>query len=375
VMWESPSMEGLALDFGPPLATGGVSFARQRLAGGAEVGMLSRGLEWEYAPGESSELVFSVADDLATENARLARLRSEVVLWFALLAALLLGTLAVLLRRVLRPIRAIEQQIHEIESGQRGTLDGAYPRELEGVARSLNVLLDSEQRRITRYRDTLGNLAHGLKTPLAVMRAALAAPSGASVDRAALDREIDRIAQIVDHQLKRAATSGGAAVGQQAVSVASVLADLRGALLRVHAAKDLSFEVDVAAGAGFVGDAGDFIELLGNLADNAAKWCRHRVRVSAGLEPAPLGSHRLWLKVEDDGPGIAPADRERVLARGVRGDEHIPGHGLGLAMVADTVNMYGGRLEIGSSRELGGASVEVRLPGRALDSAMIRSAG
>ncbi|MDE2221292.1 MAG: hypothetical protein KGJ52_13040, partial [Gammaproteobacteria bacterium] len=251
-------------------------------------------------------------------------------------------------------------------------LGEGFPRELAGVARSLNALLRSERARIARYRDTLGNLAHGLKTPLAVMRSALAGGPGQS---ATLDREIDRIAQIVDHQLQRAATSGGVTLGQQSVPVAPVVADLRTALRKVHSGKDLAIDTDVPADAGFAGDRGDVMELLGNLIDNACKWCRGIVRVSARLDPARPVERRLVLVVEDDGPGIAPADRGRVLGRGVRADERASGHGLGLAMVADTVALYGGELFIGESAGLHGARIEVALPGRPVDMAVLPSRG
>ena len=113
----------------------------------------------------------------------------------------------------------------------------------------------------------------------------------------------------------------------------------------------------------FVGDRGDLTELLGNLLDNACKWCRFQVRLSASRDPAAGARQRLRLTVEDDGPGVGDADRDRVLERGVRADEQVPGHGLGLAMVRDTVDLYGGTLTIGRS-PLGGLQVTVRLPGR-----------
>jgi two-component system sensor histidine kinase PhoQ len=177
------------------------------------------------------------------------------------------------------------------------------------------------------------------------------------------------MAQIVEHQLKRAATGGSVGFGQASVDPAPLLADLRGALLRVHAARDLQMQLEIEPGCGFVGDRGDLLELLGNLLDNACKWCRQQVRVRARLDPAAVSARCLLLQVEDDGPGIAAADRARVRERGVRADEQRPGHGLGLAMVTDTVAAYGGELHIDASPDLGGARVEVRLPGRALPGA------
>ncbi len=227
-----------------------------------------------------------------------------------------------------------------------------------------------EQRRIKLYRDTLGNLAHTLKTPLAVIRTALAA---GSVSREGIDREIDRMAQIVDRQLQRAAMSG-ATLGQAAVPVAPVIAELRAAMRKVHARKDLVIEVEVAAGVGFVGDRGDLLELLGNLIDNACKWCRGAVRIQARLDVVMPPGRSLTIRVEDDGPGIAPDNRARVLNRGVRADERAPGHGLGLAMVADTtVALYGGELLISESPSLHGACLDIALPGRALEAGVITS--
>jgi two-component system sensor histidine kinase PhoQ len=372
VLWRSPSLAGLPLDFGPLVATGGTSFQREMLADGSVVGVLSRGLEWDYAPGGSANLVFSVAENLADQNARLLRFRREMVAWFGMLAVLLLGVLGELLRRVLRPIRRLELEIAEVDRGQSAQLGTAYPRELAGVARSLNALLRSEQRRILRYRDTLGNLAHSLKTPLAVMRAGLA---GGAEQRGSVDQEIDRIAQIIDHHLKRAATSGGVAVGQGAVAVAPLLAELRATMLKVHSAKDLTIETEAAAHAGFLGDRGDIVELLGNLLDNACKWCSGRVRAEVRLLEEREGQPQLLIRIEDDGPGIAPGDRGRVLARGVRADERAPGHGLGLAMVADTVALYGGDVLIAESAALKGARIEVTLPGRLLETDVLTSPG
>jgi two-component system sensor histidine kinase PhoQ len=175
--------------------------------------------------------------------------------------------------------------------------------------------------------------------------------------------EIDRMSGIIDHQLKRAAASGGALLGQAPVEVAQVAAELRATLLRVYASKDLVIELAVAPGAQFIGDRGDLTELLGNLLDNACKWCRTRVRFGATIDESAGSRERLCLVVDDDGPGISAQNRARVGQRGVRADEKVPGHGLGLAMVQDTVDLYGGRLTIEASA-LGGARFTLRLPGR-----------
>ncbi|MBV8974799.1 MAG: GHKL domain-containing protein, partial [Sinobacteraceae bacterium] len=283
------------------------------------------------------------------------RFRRKLGSWFLALMLLLMVTLATLLHRVLGPVRRMEREIHEVEEGRRERLGGGYPRELAGVAGNLNALLIGERKRVARYRNTLGNLAHSLKTPLAVMRA-----EGASTT---VSTEIDRMSGIIEHQLKRAAASGGALLGQAPVEVGQVAAELRATLLRVYGGKDLVIELAGAPAAQFIGDRGDLTELLGNLLDNACKWCRTRVRFSATTDESAQTRERLCVVVEDDGPGISAADRARVLQRGVRADEKVPGHGLGLAMVHDTVDLYGGKLSIDAS-PLGGARFTVRLPGR-----------
>ena len=361
-LWQSRSLVRAGFDLGPVPAEGPGRFSYRLQRNGERLAVYSRGRLLENAPGPAVLLAFSVAEDTAAQRQQRQRFREALIGGFGGLALLLLTALAWGLRRGLEPLRRLEREIAQLEGGARTALSGPWPRELAGVAENLNTLLESERSRIARYRDSLGNLAHGLKTPLAVMRAALA--SGRE-SVAAVNEQIDRMTKIIDHQLQRAAGGGAAALGQVPVAVAPLAAELRAALLRVHGAKDLLIELEIEPGSGFAGDGGDLTELLGNLLDNACKWSRSRVRLRAGIEASAPPALRLHLSVEDDGPGIAPADRERVLGRGVRADEGQPGHGLGLAMVRETVALYGGQLEIDRS-ELGGARLTLRLPGRAI---------
>jgi two-component system sensor histidine kinase PhoQ len=356
--WQSPSNAKADVDFGPLLAHGErnttyTSFGHDRVA------IESRAIQFEDDPKGQRTLTFSVAVSLTPYEEQLWRFRQELVGWFIGLMVLLLVTLAALMQWVLAPLRRMGREIHEVEEGRSDALGAGYPRELSGVAGNLNTLLIGERKRVARYRDTLGNLAHSLKTPLAVMRASLPreAPAGA------MGAEIDRMTDIIEHQLKRAAASGGALIGQAPVDVGQVAAQLRGALVHVYAHKDLALELAVPAGSQFIGDRGDLTEVLGNVLDNACKWCHSRVRLTASVDEGAAARERLVLEVEDDGPGISEADRVRVLQRGVRTDESVPGHGLGLAMVRDTVDLYGGRMSIASS-PLGGARLTLRLPGR-----------
>ncbi|MGH8295093.1 MAG: ATP-binding protein [Steroidobacteraceae bacterium] len=362
-IWRSPSMAGVLIDFGRPLAQGERQFSYETVAH-TRIAIESRGISFEDDPQKTQALTFSVAVSLTPYEEQLWLFRSRMLGWFSGLMLLLLLSLAALLRRVLAPLRRLEREIHEVEEGRSEMLGSGYPRELSGVARHLNALLIGERKRVARYRDTLGNLAHGLKTPLAVMRTAVSRDGGTDTAARTIGTEIDRMTDIIEHQLKRAAASGGALLGQAPVPVAAVAADLRSALLKVYSRKDLSIELSIEEGCHFIGDRGDFVELVGNLMDNACKWCREKVRVSAALEDGPPGGREnLSLTVEDDGPGIAEQNRAKVLERGVRTDETMPGHGLGLAMVHDTVDLYGGRLIVDAS-PLGGARFSLRLPGK-----------
>ena len=352
--WRSPSTAGLNSDFGR-LLLGGERNLSYATFGADRVAIESRSIQFEGADNAPSPLTFSVATSLSPYQQELWRFRRELGGWFLALMLLLLVTLAALLQWVLGPVRRMEREIHEVEAGRRESLGAGYPRELARVAGNLNALLIGERKRVARYRNTLGNLAHSLKTPLAVMRA-----EGAS---GTVSTEIDRMSGIIEHQLKRAAASGGALLGQAPVGVSQVAAELRATLLRVYARKDLIIELAVPPAAQFIGDRGDLTELLGNLLDNACKWCRTRVRFGASIDGSAEPRQRLGLVVEDDGPGISAADRARVLRRGERADEKVPGHGLGLAMVHDTVDLYGGTLSIDAS-PLGGARFTLHLPGR-----------
>jgi len=358
--WRSPSTAGSSIDFGPLLGQGERKYFHEEF-GHERVAVESRGLQFEDDTQNVRSLTFSVAVSLTPYEDQLWRFRQKMLGSFTGLMFALLLTLALLLRWGLSPLRRLEREIHEVEEGRSEVLGGGYPRELSGVATNLNALLVGERKRVARYRDTLGNLAHSLKTPLAVMQTTLSKET--PIAAAAFGTEIDRMKDIIAHQLKRAAASGGALLGQAPIDVAQVAADLRSTLLKVFANKDLSIELVVERESQFIGDRGDFTEVLGNLVDNACKWCRSRVRVTVAVDHQAGTRERLSVIVDDDGPGISEENRTRVLQRGVRADESVPGHGLGLAMVRDTVDLYGGSLSVDAS-PLGGARFSLRLPGR-----------
>ncbi len=361
--WRSNSMVGTGLDFGPVLAPGQRRFGILPLANGSEVLALSLGIAWEFPKGGSRNFVYSVAENLDPYYAQLNRLRGQMFGWFTGLMLLLLAALAFVFRRVLSPIRRVAREIEDIELGRLAELGSGYPRELVGVTTNMNALLRSERERLARYRNTLGNLAHSLKTPLAVMRNLLGGETLRGVPIAKqLDDQVSRMDDIVRYQLKRAAASGGTGLGQAPVDVRETLEALRGALLKVYADRGLDCSLEVEAGCRFIGDQGDLTEIAGNLLDNACKWARRTVKLSAAPLLRPGARHAgLLLTVEDDGPGIAAEDRARVLERGARLDERVSGQGIGLSVVRELAEVSGGSVSIDAS-SLGGARVAVQLP-------------
>jgi two-component system sensor histidine kinase PhoQ len=225
---------------------------------------------------------------------------------------------------------------------------------LLGLTENLNALLDNAESHLARYRNALGDLAHSLKTPLAVLRGALDTPTPDEETKAAMREQIERMNRIVEYQLKRAAASGRSHLTPP-VSVAEKTRQLVSALNKVYADKAIDCRAEIDPDLIFHGDEGDLLEILGNLADNAFKWSRRRVQ----LDARRAGDGRLELRVDDDGPGIPAEVAERLLERGERADPSVPGHGLGLAIVNSIVRAYGGRLILESS-PLGGAAIIVR---------------
>ena len=361
VLWRSRSALGLELPEGTVPEVGNHLFGREQLEDGTPLLTLALTVEWELDEGDSQLYEFKVAESLDGYNAQVAGFRRQLLGWFAAVAVTMLIAFSMLLRGLLRPLRQIEKEITEIEQGDRVSLSGKFPTELTGVARNLNLLIDSERARSDRYRYTLDNLAHSLKTPLAAMRALLN-------DRreehfgARFNEQIDRMDEIVRYQLRKPAASVADNLLLAPVPVAKEVNRLIEGLRKVYHEKAPEFDVRIQEGMQFRGDTGDFLEVAGNLLDNACKWCERRVRISvvpsAGARAIASG---MVLTVADDGPGIPEDAAKALLQRGMRLDESTPGHGIGLAVVKDIARSYGGKLKIGRS-DLGGAEIMVSIP-------------
>ncbi len=358
--WRSPSTVGAGLSLTARPAAGERSIEQVSLPDGTRVLAFSLGVSWEAGLQHPATFVLSAAESLEPYFSELNRVRSWLLAGAAALMTILVIGLSLGLRAGLRPLRRLEREILEVETGRRDSLDGSWPRELEGVAQNLNGLLEGDRARVARYRATLGNLAHSLKTPIAALKSML---DSGSADPASVGSQLDQMQSIVEHQLRKAVLAGAGS------SIASVvlrapLTELVAALTKVYRDKAMHCVLDVPADLAYPIDSGDLMELAGNLLDNAFKYGRSRVVLRARADERPEWRRSgLTVEIEDDGSGIAIADRVRVLERGVRVDETVAGQGIGLAAARELVAAYGGTIDIGESA-FGGAAVRMRLPGR-----------
>ena len=310
------------------------------------------------------------ADSRAVQDA-VAQFRGVLALSLAALLALLLAAAWAQVALGLAPLRALQRALAELQAGRSQRLQGPAPQEVQPLVDGFNTVLDRHAQLVQRARQQAGDLAHAVKTPLAVLsqaaEAALARqqrdPSQAGDTRLAplVLEQVALARREVDWHLARARAAGGQGVPGQRVALAPVVRDLLRVMDKVHAARALALRcADIDANLAFAGEVQDLQEILGNLLDNACKWARAAVSVAAQLAPG-AGPPVLVITVQDDGPGIAAQQRDAVLARGVRVDESVPGSGLGLAIVADRVAAYGGTLALESAPH-SGLRVVVRLP-------------
>lgn len=355
VLWHSQSSLGIDIDYPHAREPGVAVFSTTRDSQGTELFALAYGLRWTFPDGQDKAFTLQVSETRAPYEAEITRFRGTLWLWLAGAGLVLLAVQGAVLRWSLAPLRQLAREVADIEAGKKQDIEGSYPRELDRLTQNLNLLVAHSRSQLERYRNALGDLAHSLKTPLAVLRNEVEALADSSACSTTLAEQVERMDRTIDYQLQRAAASGRTAL-TPSVQVARVIERIRGSLLKVYADKRLRIDVALENDLRFKGDEGDLTEMLGNLLDNACKWGRGRVRIQG----EHLGQ-RLELEVEDDGPGLPDAALERFRARGARGDVSVPGHGIGLAIVDELVTeVYGGRLEAFESG-LGGAGLRIVL--------------
>lgn len=284
------------------------------------------------------------------------RIRSFDLLLLTALGLFAVGmAIAVVLqvRYGLNPLRAMTADLAAIRRGDSQRLNGQYPQEIAPLAEAMNAVLEHDAALIERARTHVGNLAHSLKTPLAVLRAELHDSPG----KPAGDEQVRIMTRLIEHHLARAsATAGsGRALGGQ-IAVRPVVEEISAVLGRIHASRRIRIDIRVSPDVQFRGGREDLEEMLGNLMENACKWARSRVRVTAAA-----ATGQLVMCVEDDGPGLSPDQTVAASQRGARLDEAMPGWGLGLGIVTDLATVNGGTLALDRS-ELGGLRATIALP-------------
>ena len=323
------------------------------------------GLVWVpegAAPDAEFPYTIYVMEDAGTVPQQVRVFRAALWGYLGVAGVILLLLQTLVLRWSLWPLRKVVEELKRVQRGLAHRMGERHPRELEPLTDSINALIESERENLEQQRNTMSDLAHSLKTPLAVLRARLDSDAGESELREEVATQLQRMTDLVNYQLGRAASSGHKLFAAP-IEIEPYAETLVQGLEKIYAGKGVICEFDIDPAARFHGEPGDLQELLGNLVENAFKWARSRVllTVKAG-ETAPNRRPGLLLAVDDNGPGIPPERIPLVLQRGVRGDERVQGHGIGLSIVQDIIRSYRGELHVGASEELGGARFEVRLP-------------
>jgi len=351
LVWRSPSAIGLKPPPPPDINPGSTAFLLTEQGRYA----LHYRVIWKSVSGLEREYFFSVTEDADFVSHQVQSFQKSLRVWLLLLGIILVLIQFTVMRWSLKPLRLILQDLEAIEEGKKTHLDGQYATELEGLAGHINAFINSERAHLERYRNALADLAHSLKTPLSILRGCIDSFIG---NKQTVQDQIIRMDEIVEYQLQKAAAKGSQK-SSRTVDVSATIKKITASLNKVYADKNIAFNLSLPDTCQIYCEEGDLYEIAGNLMDNACKWCTGTVKISI-LTNQSKGSKNftMLLLIEDDGPGIPPGRLNEILKRGVRADENIKGHGIGMAVVYELVNLLGGRLEGGRS-ELGGTKWKV----------------
>ncbi|OQK16307.1 hypothetical protein AU255_14555 [Methyloprofundus sedimenti] len=347
ILWQSSSSLGITLPKPPLLKQGEKTFNKSYVDDNGFY-LTAYTVLWTTRAG-SVELTFSVITDLRSFDRQINRYRTTLWGWLIAMAALLLCSQAIILRWGLAPLRKVGIELNRIETGKQQQIEAQYPQEIERLTDNINLLLEQERQQKIRYRDAMGNLAHSLKTPLAVLQVSLQTDDQQQ-DKLSMQEQLNRMDAIVKYQLQWAVTAGDTILGAS-VNLLSTINRLLNSLQKVYAGKAIAVQVNVDSRLNFRGDEGDLMEVLGNLLENAFKWSNQHIVIKAEQT-----THHLLISIDDDGVGINPEKVEALLQRGVRADQATAGHGIGLSIVKNIVQAYGGQLTLSKSH-LGGVRV------------------
>ncbi len=359
IVWTSLSAKETHIPFRYGLSRGNQEFGITKDDQGREYFYYSFGISWDETTPIPMGYTFTVVERADAFYADIASFRQG--LWGSLagVAILLLVVQGMILRWGLLPLRQVTDDMKLIESGEKRSLTGKYPLEIRRLTDDMNTLLHSQQENLKRNRTALGDLAHSLKTPLALLRSSAEGDTAKQLQES-VQTQVERMSQIIEYQLQRASTAGRSAFASP-VEVSPLLEKIVSSLNKVYADKEIHLRRYAERNVLFYGDSDDLMEIVGNLADNAYKWCHRQVRITLRNTSCDATRPGLSLVIEDDGPGIPQEKIEEVMRRGIRMDEQVSGHGIGLAIVNDICSAYGGKMRFGSSR-LGGNRVEVIIP-------------
>ena len=352
-LWRSASLTGRDIAITEQQRPGERRFSRLARAG-MQLYTLAFGVAWEDYAGTESLYTYTVAEDTSVFETEVGSFRSTLWRWLGGMALVLLVAQGVILRWGLRPLRRVTTDLQQIENGHTDRLHGPYPRELAGLTSSLNSLIEHSKSVQSRYRNSLDDLAHSLKTPLAILQSSHPDGNDADADHTLVREQVQRMDEIISHQLQRAAVSGRATLAKP-VAVGKVVERLVHSLDKVYRQKQPTVTLELDPSATFTGDEADLMEVMGNLLENAYKYCSRVIRVSVQVDKHRDG---IEISIEDDGPGIAPQQVDSVLQRGTRMDESMPGQGIGLSMASEIITLYGGQLAFAAS-PLGGALLQI----------------
>jgi two-component system sensor histidine kinase PhoQ len=353
LIWQSPSSELFQSlpDINHP-------FSMQRITTsnfeGRNMFWVGESVIWEHEEQLEKVYYFIIGEKQSILYSAVDEFKTEIFAWLSISGLLLLVVFAYALNYSLKPLKAAQTQIERVRMGQGNNVEGNFPEELVPLTSSINQLLDSEARQKNRFRDSLGNLAHSLKTPLAILKGEVDKQK-MNEDYEVMQNQIERINDIVRYQLNRSVISSGRTLVKTCAVEPEVLKIVE-ALKKVYQSKSVAIQYRIANDTVFPGDAGDLLELVGNLAENACKWTNSVVVISVKPKDG-----NFCLYVDDDGPGIAVENREAILNRGKRLDQSTEGQGLGLSIVMDIINNYRGDIVIDESA-LGGALFRITIP-------------
>ncbi len=307
--------------------------------------------------GDTRTYTFAVAGDAGEIDESVWSFTTMLIAAFSALGAALLVATFIQVRYGLRPLGDIRARLAAIRSGDAETLEGELPAEIQPLQKELNSLIRANQQIIERARTHVGNLAHALKTPLSVITNEARGRDDPFARKVSEQAEIMR--QQVTHHLDRARVAARAGVVGRATAIRPVIETMRGALAKIYSDNQLDLTADCPGNLHFEGEKQDLQEMIGNLMDNACKWARAQVAVTAAAQGG--GEPYLCIWVDDDGPGLSPEARAKAVKRGRRLDENKPGSGLGLSIVADLANLYSGDFRLEES-PLGGLRAVLILP-------------